>query len=84
MSNNELTREDKIGQEIHVGSIVVAPNGYSSLKICRVINITPKQLKCSDVNNTSKYANISYKYPNEVVCLDDLDATMVYLLMRKL
>jgi hypothetical protein len=66
---------DKIGQPIKVGSIVAAPCSASMITINRVEKITPKQLRLS---------NTSYKYHHEVICLDEMEATVMYLMTRNL
>ena len=66
---------DKIGQPITVGSIVAAPYTKTNLRIQRVEKITPKQLKLEGGG---------YKYHDEVICLDEIEATVMYLMTQGL
>lgn len=72
--------KDKIGQVLNVGSIVASPHAKTELKIGRVVKLAPKQAKIEDVNNPS--GSTWYKYHHEVVCLDALDQTLMYMLSR--
>lgn len=76
---------DKIGREIHVGSIVVTPYTASMTKIGRVVKITPKSVSCEDVNaTTAKYRSSWLKAQAEVICLDDLEQLVMYMMTRNL
>lgn len=78
-------RYDKIGQEIREGSIVAVPNSKSEIKICRVTKLMPKMISCENVNTTKSGRAASYnKYANEVICLDEMEATVLYLMTRNL
>lgn len=83
--DKEPVAYDKLGQEIKEGSVVAAPFGKSDLKICRVLKIAPKQLKVADVSvvDTSQYGATKYKTHSEVVCLDEMEATVMYLLQNQ-
>ena len=73
---------DRLGQTIKEGSIVAAPDSKTSLFIGRVIKITPKQLRLENLDNRAKgYRGSSpYKYHHEVVCLDQMQEIVMYLL----
>jgi hypothetical protein len=72
-----------MGQEVRVGSIVVAPDSKTSMFIGRVIKITPKQLRLENLDIApSTYRREPYKYHHEVVCLDQMQETVMYLLKR--
>lgn len=87
MSKTDLSvTEDKIGQEVKVGSIVAMPETKSLLKIGRVLKISPKTLLIQDVNGTSSNSrwDESRKKHKEVICLDEMEATVMYLMTRNL
>jgi len=81
MTENLEIVNDKIGQEIRVGSIVAMPNAKTELKIGRVKKISSKTILCEDVNRTSSQ---SRKRHTEVICLDEMEATVMYLMTRNL
>lgn len=84
MSDEKIV-QDKIGQDIRVGSIVAVPNSKTNLEICRVIKIMPKQLRCEKVEgNISRWHGIWNKYHNEVICLDEMEQTVMYMMSRNL
>lgn len=71
---------DKIGQEVKVGSLVVAPDTKTQLFIGKVESISPKQLKLRNVEKNWT----SYKYHSEVLCIDGLEGTVMFLLASNL
>lgn len=75
---------DKIGQEIKVGSVVAAPHTKTLMNICRVSNISPKTVKLEGINCKLNWKNAVYKKHREVVCLDEMEATVMFLLQQNL
>ena len=76
---------DKLGREIRIGSIIVAPYSASMTKIGRVVKITPKNVSCESVNETpNKYKSSWLKAQAEVICLDDLEQVVMYMMTRNL
>jgi hypothetical protein len=75
---------DKIGQEIKVGSIVAAPYTKTLLNICKIQSILPKTVKLEGINCKLNYRNTVYKKHHEVVCLDEMEATVMFLLKQNL
>lgn len=71
---------DRIGQEVRVGSIVATPSSISSITICRVIAITPKSFRVEYISGGGN----TLKRRNEVICLDEMEATVMYLMTRNL
>ncbi len=71
---------DRLGQPIEVGSIVCAPDTKTSMFIGRVIKITPKQLRLENLD--SAYKSEPYKYHKEVVCIDHMQETIMYMIKR--
>lgn len=77
--------KDRLGQELKEGSVVVAPDTKTSMFIGRVLKITPKQVKLENLDKAkSQWRRHPYKYHHEVVCLDQMQATVLYLLSRNL
>lgn len=78
--------KDKIGQEIKIGSLVAAPVGRGVLSICRVVKIAPKQLRLEQIKKQNQYNCIVtyYKYHNEVICIDGIEESVLYLLSQNL
>ena len=75
---------DRLGQVLAVGSIVAAPDSKSSLLIARVSSISPKQVKLEKLSGASSYGRPPYKYHNQVVVIDSIDETFLYMLGRGL
>jgi hypothetical protein len=77
--------QDKIGQEVRVGSIVAAPNSKTSLVICRVTKLMPKKLRLEEVGaETRSYRPSWDKYHHEVICIDEMEHTVMYLMTQNL
>ena len=72
--------DDVVGQKIKVGSIVVAPHSTTTVFIGKVTKITPKQLKIEG----SGYWRPVYKNHNQVVCMDAIPETVMYILQKDL
>jgi len=79
----KTTVYDKLGQAMQVGSIVAVPNSATKMQICRLTKIMPKLIKVSRLNNTG-YQSSSNKYPSEVICLDAIEETVMYILTSDL
>lgn len=75
---------DKIGQEMKVGSIIAMPDSRSVLKIGRIQCISPKTILAIDINSESSYNRGSRKRHQEVICLDEMETTVIYLMTRNL
>lgn len=75
---------DKLGQEIKIGSVVAAPHTKTLMHICRVRNISPKMVKLEGLNCKINHKNTAYKKHGEVVCLDEIEATLMLLLAQNL
>ena len=74
---------DRLGQEIKVNSLVAGPDTKTTIDVFRVEKITPKQLKLLSVSKTKpRYNPYKYKNHEEVICLDNIDQTTVYMLSR--
>lgn len=73
---------DKLGQDVKVGSIVVAPNGNRNIQIGRVTRITPKMVRVDNIN--SRWSSDELKYHDQIVCIDEMEQTVLYLLSRNL
>jgi hypothetical protein len=85
MTEEEQVVFDKIGQEIRLGSIVAAPNGKSSMILCRVIKIMPKKIRIEEVGNELKSYKPNWdKMHDQVICLDDLEQTVMHLMTQNL
>jgi hypothetical protein len=77
--------QDKIGQEVRVGSIVAASNSKTSLVICRVTKLMPKKLRLEEVGTeTRSYRPNWDKYHHEVICIDEMEHTVMYLMTQNL
>ena len=85
MKEEEQVVFDKIGQEIRLGSIVAAPNSKTSLVICRVTKLMPKKLRIEEVGNETKTYRPNWdKYHHEVICIDEMEHTVMYLMTQNL
>lgn len=81
----EQVVHDKIGQEVRLGSIVAAPNTKTKLIICRVTKLMPKKLRLEEVGSETKsYRPIWDKYHHEVICIDEMEHTVMYLMTQNL
>lgn len=79
---------DKLGREFKVNSIVVCPETRSMLSVKRVISISGKMARVVSINHKinpdRKFSSAgSLKYHNELLCIDELEETMLYLLTHK-
>lgn len=85
---SEIVAYDRIGQEIKVGSIIAVPYTKSKLAIGRVTSITPKKVRFEDIHRihgSSQEARPTYnKYQSEVICLDNLDETVMFIMTQNL
>lgn len=73
---------DKIGNEIRVGSIVIAPYTASMILIAKVTRITPKQVQLTTIGDKTRGA--ANKSHNEVVCVDDAGQIVMYMMSQNL
>ena len=74
---------DRIGQEIKVNSLVAGPDTKTTIDVFRVKKITPKQLKLLPISKSeTSYNPFKYKNHEEVICLDNIDQTTVYMLSQ--
>jgi hypothetical protein len=72
--------QDKVGQEVRVGSWVVAPYTASILRIGQVARISPKMLTIDYLSGSE-----GRKFHNEVICMDQMsDHLGNYLVLQKL
>jgi hypothetical protein len=75
---------DRLGQEILVGSIVAAPHTKSYMFIGRVESISPKTVKLQPLDGTASSSHPPYKYHNQVIVIDAIDETFLFMLGRGL
>lgn len=79
---------DRLGQEMRVGSIIAAPYTRSRIVIGRVTRMTDKMLRFEDIDRNTGTAQSSRptynKYHNEVICLDEMEATVMFLMTQNL
>jgi len=77
----EHTAYDRLGQEIHIGSFVVAPYTRARTVIGQVTGITAKKVRFKDIDRNEGSARdakpIYNKYHNEIVCIDALSELCV-------
>jgi hypothetical protein len=71
---------DRLGQPVLVGSIVAVPDTKSRIDICRVIGITPKSYRVTTIEGRRS----CLKRQDEVICLDEMEATVMYLLTHNI
>lgn len=85
MTNTNPIAHDRIGQEISVGSLIVAPYTRSRTVIGRVTRITPQRLHFDDIDRNVAMSQearpINSKRHDEVVCIDKLEE---HVLLTKL
>jgi len=75
----ELVHNDKLGRQINVDDVVVAPY-HNSLMIAKVIKLTPKMVKVKKlVSKQSWHCGEYNKYPEDLAIVDGPEVT-AYLL----
>ena len=86
MPSEENFKLDRLGNEIHEGSIIAAPDSKTRLIIGRVEKIAKIQIGIKNLDAKGEYFRnqISYKYPEQVICLDKMEELILYLLSRNL
>jgi len=79
---------DRLGQELRVGSIIAAPHTRSAIVIGRITKITPKMICFEDIDRKPLKAQSAsptqHKYHTEVICLDTLEETVMFMMTRNL
>ncbi len=79
---------DRLGQELKEGSIIAAPHTRASIVIGRITKITPKMVRFEDIDRKPLRAQSARpthtKYHNEVICLDELEETVMFMMTRNL
>lgn len=77
----EKVAYDRLGQEIRVGSFIVAPYTRARTVIAQVTHISPKKVRFEDIDRNvgeSREARPIYnKYHHEVVCIDSLGEAVI-------
>ena len=78
MSKQLEVAYDMLGQEMRVGSVIVAPHSLSTSIIGEIIGITPKMVRFEDILQVNgRKRGASLKYHAEVVCIDKLGPELV-------
>ncbi len=78
MAKAQIVHKDILGQDLIEGNYVAASH-HNSMYICRVIKITPKQIRIVNVKSNSRLDTGWLKYSSETVKLSGEDA-MAFIL----
>jgi hypothetical protein len=72
---------DKLGQEVRVGDLVVAPESKTKLDVCRVLEVTPKMYRVQSITSDDSPCLKSH---SQVISLNKIEAVVMYLMSQNL
>jgi hypothetical protein len=76
--SKNLVHHDKLGREIGKDSIVVCAAGMRDIEIGVVMKWTAKMVRIRPIGSRSSVGTL--RYPSELVIINDIPETMLYLL----
>ena len=79
MAKEQIVHKDKFGRDIGKDTIVVASIGTREIDVCTVVKQTPKMVTLKRVGSTSNRYGTFLRYPEELIVINDIPETAVYL-----